>query len=637
MTARVGAGGLASLGALILLAVVVAAPGAPVSADTSPQPLEVISVDKSQLPKIGVVVASPAELKGRDIPSSSWKVTQRGKPRKAKVDRLKSDQLEVVLTIDTTGSVFYGAALDAAKSAAANFVRQMPAEVKIAVVGYASTSYVASPLSTDRAGTIAAIQNLPLSGGTALYDGLTTSARQFSGNTAAGRSVVLFSKGTDTASTANRDAAAKALSGAGVSFYAVLLPSTETDVPALQALAEATGGQQVVSVTDPSALDGVYKNIASSITNQYRLTFTAEGTGQTDVKIDLRDQGVVAGASRAIELANRSAATAAPASKPRVVHAPSHGWMLALGLSACFVALVIAGLYAFAPRQRRRSIKGKPALALRAPKSGRLTEITNRATQFAERSLERQGKQGVLNLALENAGIALRPGEFVVLAATGTFVAFAVGVLLSNIIVGLVLAAVTAFGFRFAVRFLVERRRTKFSEQLGDTIQLLAGSLRAGYGMLQGIDAVAREADSPTADEFQRLVVETRLGRSVPEALHAMADRMGNEDFSWVVQAIDINREVGGDLTEVLDRVANTIRERDRIRRQIRALSAEGRLSAIILFGLPIVMFLFVRVVNPEYLGELTGSTVGKFMIAFAIFLLTMGGLWLRRIVRVVF
>jgi tight adherence protein B len=609
---------------------------APVLADTAPKPLEVVSVDKSHLPKVSMVVASPAELKGRDIPSSSWKVTQRGKPRKAKVDRLKSDQLEVVLTIDTTGSVFYGAALDAAKSAAANFVRQMPADVKIAVVGYASTSYVASPLSTDRAGTIAAIQNLPLSGGTALYDGLTTSARQFSGNTAAGRSVVLFSKGTDTASTANGDAAAKALSGAGVSFYAVLLPSTETDAPALQALAEATGGQQVVSVTDPSALDGVYKAIASSITNQYRLTFTAEGTGQTQVSMTVRDQGVAAGASRAIELSKQRPASQASVSKPYVVHAPAQGWMLALGLSAFFAAIVIAGLYAFAPRSRRLG-EGRPVLQIRAPRTGRLTEITNRATQFAERSLERQGKQGALNAALEHAGIALRPGEFVVLAFTGTFVAFAIGVLLANMIVGLVLAAITAFAFRFAVRYLVERRRAMFADQLGDTLQLLSSSLRAGYGMLQAVDAVAREADSPTADEFQRLVVETRLGRSVPEALHAMADRVGNEDFNWVVQAIDINRDVGGDLTEVLDRVSNTIRERDHVRRQIRALSAEGRLSAIILFALPIFMFLFVRVVNPDYIGELTGSTVGKIMIAFAIFLLIMGGMWLRRIVRVVF
>jgi tight adherence protein B len=192
-------------------------------------------------------------------------------------------------------------------------------------------------------------------------------------------------------------------------------------------------------------------------------------------------------------------------------------------------------------------------------------------------------------------------------------------------------------GFRFSVSILAERRRSKFGGQLSDTLQLLSGSLRAGYGMLQALDAVAREADSPTAEEFGRVVIETRLGRNVSESLHSLARRMGNEDFEWVVQAIDIHREVGGDLTEVLDTVAATIRDRDRLRRQIRALSAEGRLSAAILFGLPFAMFLVINFMNPEYMAEMTGSTIGRIMLGFGALLLLGGGFWLKKIVKLEF
>jgi tight adherence protein B len=268
---------------------------------------------------------------------------------------------------------------------------------------------------------------------------------------------------------------------------------------------------------------------------------------------------------------------------------------------------------------------------------GQIKELAHRASSLAERSLEDRGRRRALSDALEHAGLAIRPGEFIVLAITSAFVALVIGFLLGGPIMGLVFAGLVGLGFRFSVTVLAERRRGKFASQLGDTLQLLSGSLRAGYGMLQALDAVARDAESPTADEFGRVVIETRLGRNPSESLHALAKRMGNEDFEWVVQAIDIHREVGGDLTEVLDTVAATIRQRDQLRRQVKALSAEGRLSAGILFGLPLVMFAAIRFINPDYMNEMTGSTIGRVMMAFAAFLLLMGGLWLRKIVKLEF
>lgn len=187
------------------------------------------------------------------------------------------------------------------------------------------------------------------------------------------------------------------------------------------------------------------------------------------------------------------------------------------------------------------------------------------------------------------------------------------------------------------MQLMTSRRQARFAEQLGDTLQILSGSLRSGYGLPQAMDAVAREAESPTAEEFRRVIVEARLGRRFTDSMKDVVDRVGNEDFAWVVQAIEIHREVGGDLAEVLDQVGDTIRDRNRIRRQVKALSAEGRLTAIILFVLPFLVVFVVQLTNPDYLRELTTRGSGQLALVGAGALMGAGGLWLRRVVRLEF
>lgn len=139
------------------------------------------------------------------------------------------------------------------------------------------------------------------------------------------------------------------------------------------------------------------------------------------------------------------------------------------------------------------------------------------------------------------------------------------------------------------------------------------------------------------ADELRRLTTEVRLGRDVNDALDAMAERLANEDFEWVTQAIRINREIGGDLSEVLDRVAETIRARNHVRRQVAALSAEGRMSAFVLFLLPIGLAGIMTITNRAYIGLLFSRSIGFVMIGIAVALLTAGGLWLKALVRPVY
>ncbi len=141
--------------------------------------------------------------------------------------------------------------------------------------------------------------------------------------------------------------------------------------------------------------------------------------------------------------------------------------------------------------------------------------------------------------------------------------------------------------------------------QLGDTLQLMAGSLTAGYGLGQTLDSVARETESPTSEEFARVVMETRLGRSLEDALDAMSYRIDAPDFDWVVDAIKIQSSVGGNLSEIIEQVGETIRARTRIKRQVDALTAEGKISALVLFVLPLGLVGFIFSSNPDYIKPL--------------------------------
>jgi tight adherence protein B len=148
------------------------------------------------------------------------------------------------------------------------------------------------------------------------------------------------------------------------------------------------------------------------------------------------------------------------------------------------------------------------------------------------------------------------------------------------------------------------------------------------------VDAAAQENTAPMSEELSRIVNETRIGRDLGESMMDVASRTRSEDFLGIAQAIEIHREVGGDLAEVLDHLGDTIRDRSQVRGQIRALSAEGRMSAGVLMALPIVMFFLLTTITPTYANVFLGTPQGYVMMAAAAVLLTVGGLWLKRIIK---
>ncbi|HSE45166.1 MAG TPA: type II secretion system F family protein, partial [Gemmatimonadales bacterium] len=179
------------------------------------------------------------------------------------------------------------------------------------------------------------------------------------------------------------------------------------------------------------------------------------------------------------------------------------------------------------------------------------------------------------------------------------------------------------------------RRVKAFNSRLADTLQLMSGSLSAGLSLAQSVDTVVREGLDPIAAEFRRALVETRLGVEIEDALDSVSERMESKDFHWVVMAIRIQREVGGNLAELLLTVAATIREREYLDRQVKALSAEGRLSVWILGGLPPGFMAYLALANPEYLSPLVSTLIGWIMLGAMGILLAGGVFWMKKVVKV--
>jgi tight adherence protein B len=286
---------------------------------------------------------------------------------------------------------------------------------------------------------------------------------------------------------------------------------------------------------------------------------------------------------------------------------------------------------------------GPPRVALSrldptvAPESSALAGAGAAAEAAVEKVLLKRGRLAAGAEGLDRAGMSITLPKFVLAVGLWTLVAVAAGFLLAGTWLGLLMVVVVPFGARLLVKFKAGRRQAAFADQLDDSLQLMAGSLRAGHSLLRAVDAVSQDAPSPTAEEFARIVNETRVGRDLGDSLDEVAARMGSDDFTWIAQAIAIHREVGGNLAEVLDAVGQTIRERNAIRRQVKALSAEGKLSALVLGGLPFAIIAFLSLTNPAYVAKFTQSIIGYGMIAAAVVLMLMGGFWLKKTVAIKF
>jgi len=628
-----------------LLVAVLLLPAGAVSAQES---LDAGEVDSADFPTLEVVASTP----GNAGESPDFTVTEGDEEITPTVEALSAGSLDVVLAIDTSGSMS-GAALVGAKTAANEFISLLPTQARVAVIGFGASPTVATGLVADRAVVEDAIAGLTAGGETALYDAVVASALQLGSQSPDTRTaLVVLSDGGDTVSGASLDGAADIAAAGFDVVHAVSLVSAEQDRSSLDRI--VSGGGSVAEAVDPVALSAVFGDVADRIVNQYRLRWetSLEADGSVDIRFAGTDGTYVA--TRSVDI-DETVVTLAPASEPSVAPPPTAPpapaitvpiaaenpgtlgwWVLGFGMIFLAVSLFIAGLVLFGPRQKTRNLAKE--FRQRMPRGRELTGASRRLVVAVENFLRRDpDRQAGLALRLERAGLDWTPAEFGAVVVAGAAILALLGFAFFGFLGFLIAPAIGVLGSLAVLDSRAQKRKRMFTSQLDATLQLIAGSLRSGFGVVQALDTVAQETEWPTEEEFTRVLGEVRLGRDMGDALHASAVRVDSEDYYWVVQAIEISREVGGNLAEVLDNVSGTIRQRNTLRRQVQALSAEGRMSAIILFALPFVMLAWMRFSNPDYVNLLFDRTGGQISLVVAVGLMAIGAFWMRKIVQIKF
>lgn len=554
----------------------------------------------------------------------------------------------VTLLVDTSGST-EGEPIAGAIDAATAFVDAVvPQGVSVGLVTFGDTAQLVVPPTDDAAQVRAGLAGLEAAGETSLYDAVLVAANTAQNFPDAQTSVVVFSDGADTASTATLEGAVAAAQTAGSSVSTVALQTSELDTGALQQLATATGGE-LFTVDSAASLSGAFESVAQTLVGQFVITYTGQPTDSPDIDLTIAvDVGGVTAEDTAVVSSPRNTVSVgeprAVGADPTVFTEPVVLWgALILAFVGLFLLLVVL-LVPRGDRQVSRTLQRGLRLYSRGgdetptDAGTRLAQanVTQSAVRLIDRIPKPEGYDEALQLRIDRAGWPLRSSEFTAARIGGGILAAVLfAVLFANVVLGVLIGAVVGIvpGVILGVR--VSGRQKKFEEQMPDTLQLIAGALKAGYGILQAIDTVVKESPEPTAAEYNRVLTEARLGLPLEESLEAMAVRVGSADFRWVVVAINIQRRVGGNLAELLETVSETLREREMVRRQITSLSAEGRLSAAILTGLPFVIGGYLFLVNREYLSLLFERTIGQIFLAGAAVLMAVGIFWMRKLIDI--
>lgn len=602
-------------------------------------------VDIDEYPDVSLTVSLPGNASPQELTADDFAVLIEGARLPLDVYALVRGPMEIVIALDTSGSMA-GDPLVKAIEGARGFIAGLPDTVKFGLVSFGDSPTLLAPVGTSREEIDAHLDGLEATGETALYDAMVTAAAAFEPESDARKVIVVLSDGADTVSEATLIDALKAVAEIGIDVRAVALETSETDHTNLGRLAGGT----VVTAESTGDLARAYDEVAQELTGRFRLSFRTSASGSSEISVFVQTPIGVLSTSRTVVFPSSPASVVTTLPPPPVTIAPppvapavaspglfGSSWVMPAGIGLVFLGLLLVlwmqsrGGISEVDREIRKETKEK-----KGSRRGLLARLGVGASAVRDMVVSEPEKGG-LDRDLDRAGLELRAGEFIIIHATVVVVSIIGGLIFKGAFGAVVLGILGTAAPRMVLNTMISRRRDAFADQLEGTLQIIAGTLRSGYGLAQAVQTVAAESPSPTSDEFGRVVVENRLGRSVEGAMRAMAERLENEDLEWVVEAIEIQHEVGGNLAEVLDTVTGTIRDRNNIRRQVKALSAEGRMSAIILIALPFVVATLIAIVTPDYLTELFTTVIGKIMLGFAGVMMLLGTIWIKKLVKVEF
>ena len=530
----------------------------------------------------------------------------------------------VVLVVDASASQA-GANITAVRHVARQVLENFPDDTQLGLVTFNSRKIATIEPTTDHALTLARLETVVPRGGTPLYDALLTALGMASGKNAR---IVVVTDGYDSASSATKSEVVRALMRAGVATDVVAVAARDVNLKVMKSFTVASGGRLYQAATAQD-LGTVFQRALEQTVPIASPNPTPSITQQTP---EPSPQSTVS--SQADTWLQRLG---------------SSPWTLSLvaGLATAFYAYLLGTQFLL--RRRQNQI----AEAINLYDAGTPSSVTSsqvRVSPLIEvptRKLKSKPKQRVsaiqsrylpwLSDRLEKAGTNLSARRWVeITLATGVVLSVMAELFIHFWPLAVILAAIaTAVGQHIALEQKIAMQRRKFEVGLADFLTLIASGLRSGMSFAQAIDSAAQEGSGLVERQIRRALGEVRVGATIEAALGRVADRMESDDLRWTLAALQIQRDIGGNLSRILETAAMTIRVRAEVRREIRALSAEGRLSAYILLALPIGIFLYLVGSRRDYVEILWTQPIGIAMLTVFVLAVTAGWIWIRNIVAV--
>ncbi len=596
--------------------------------------VRISAVDTSGYPEVRLTVVAP-------VGSRSPVLHENGIPALGLQSANLAGEKSVVLAVDRSESMA-GKSLADATAAARAFIAAKSSSDRVEVLAFGHQALALTHFSSSTADATAALQQLNVDTvpGTALWDSIALAARGLLHDDRPGHVIVVVTDGRDVSSSASFEQAVAAAHQARAAVYTIGIAGRDYTPGPLRALAAQTGGLYR-EATSTAQLTELYASIEQALAGTWQLRYaTAARPG--DVLRLAVGVGTAGSAGRTVKLSDVGASV--PSQTPPSGLLPRSAWGSSFA-SIAFAAAVgfcvlLAVCFLFAARRGSRLTARLaphlgPALANGKLRPRRQSRSLLRGVFAATEQTFANVKQfRALQGMLTRADLPLLASELLYICL-GAGVVVGMIAALAGVPSVVVLALMVGGGSApiFWVSFKARARVKAFDNQLPDLLITIAASLKAGHSFRHAVQAVVDEGAEPAAKEFRRVITETRLGRPMDDALAEMSDRIGSKNLAFVLNAVTIQRQIGGSLAGLFDMVAETVRQRQQFARKIRGLTAMGRMSAYVLVGLPFFIALAVTLISPVYMSPLWHTNTGHDLIALGTVMLMIGSGILKKIV----
>jgi tight adherence protein B len=588
------------------------------------------SVDTNGFPAVRVTLVAPPQ-------SGSPQLTENSAPVTGYTAVNLGKQKAIVLALDRSQSML-GRPFANALGAAQTFIGSAGRRDRVGIVAFGHSAFGLGRFSGPPADAQASLRGLTVDvrSGTALYDAIVLAARNLARDTTPGRAIVVVTDGRDVSSSSSLQRAIEAARSAHAAVYAIGIGGPSFTPDALRSLSRETGGsyRQVARTRD---LGSVYAALRSELDRTWQLSYVTAGRPGTTLRLAATVRG--AGTARATaQVVGADASAIAPSTLiPSVGYSGAGTVVIAFAVG---LLVLLSCCFWFASRrggELRARIEPHLGLVERSTKVRRQHGRAAARVQVAngvERLLGDLRQFQRVQLTLERADLPMRAGELLALCGGLGFVCgLLAAASASPTLVIIAVMGVVAWAPYAYVSFRAKSRIRKFENQLPDMLITIAASLKAGHSFRQGIQSVVDEGAEPAAKEFRRVLTETQLGKTMDDALADLSTRIGSKNLAFVINAVTIQRQIGGSLAGLFDMVADTVRQRQQFGRKVKGLTAMGRMSAYVLIGLPLFLGGIITLMNGEYIAPLYQTPTGQKMLISGAVMMVLGSAVLKKIV----